>query len=52
VLEVNISFLFYLLAFVLFAVATFPVASRFNLMAAGLASAMLGFLIAGGLLHG
>jgi hypothetical protein len=48
----NLSFLLYLLAFVLFAVATFPVPSRFNLVAAGLAFAMLGFLIAGGLLHG
>jgi hypothetical protein len=48
----NLSFLLYLLAFVLFAVATFPVPSRFNLVAAGLAFAKLGFLIAGGLLHG
>jgi hypothetical protein len=47
----NISFVLYLLALVLFVVAIFPVASRFNLVAAGLASATLGFLIAGGLLH-
>ncbi len=48
----NLSFLLYLLALVLFFVAIFPVPSRFNLIAAGLASAMLGFLMAGGLLHG
>ncbi len=48
----NISFVLYLLAFVLFVIAAFPVASRINLVAAGLASAMLGYLIAGGMLHG
>jgi hypothetical protein len=47
----NLSFLLYLLAFVLFAVATFPVPSRFNLVAAGRASALLAFLLSSGMLH-
>ena len=48
----SLSLILYVLALVLFVIATVPVASRFNLVAAGLASAMLGFLLAGGLLHG
>jgi hypothetical protein len=51
-MQMNISFLLYLLAFVLFAIAAFPVSSRINLVAAGLASGMLGFLLELGMLHG
>ncbi len=47
----NLSFLLYLLALVLFFVAIFPVPSRFNLVAAGLFSALLAFLLTSGVLH-
>jgi hypothetical protein len=51
-MQMSLSLLFYVLALVLFVSAIFPIPARFNLIAAGLASAMLGFLISGGMLHG
>ncbi len=48
----NITTLLYVVALILWAIAIFPVPSRYNLVAAGLTSAMLGFLLGSGVLHG
>lgn len=45
----NLYTIFLLIALVLFVVATFNVAARFNLVAAELASACLAFLVQSGL---